>query len=251
HRDTAPARRWLQRPRARAGSPPAYACLALPLRSATAFAKSSRSAVPRADATRRILPAMRRRDLSRIASIAPGGMRKPVTARNRTRKDRRREFEMLRFAFLAAAAVLWSSVFGYVAFLVATAGRRRSLHSHRASLSSEPGAAAYAGAALPEIAVVIPVRNEQRFIAGKLANLRNADYPAERLAIIVVDGGSSDDTAALVEAARDSGDPVTLVRVSDARGRADQLNAVLSGLSQQIVVVTDADAELDPGCLRA
>src|SRR6185369_1355400 len=192
-----------------------------------------------------------RRDLSRIASIAPGGMRKPVTARNRTRKDRRREFEMLRFAFLAAAAVLWSSVFGYVAFLVATAGRRRSLHSHRASLSSEPGAAAYAGAALPEIAVVIPVRNEQRFIAGKLANLRNADYPAERLAIIVVDGGSSDDTAALVEAARDSGDPVTLVRVSDARGRADQLNAVLSGLSQQIVVVTDADAELDPGCLRA
>ncbi len=158
---------------------------------------------------------------------------------------------MLRFAFLAAAAVLWSSVFGYVALLVATAARRRSLRSHRGSPSIEAAGAGDAGSALPDLAVVIPVRNEQRFIAGKLANLRKADYPAERLAIVVVDGGSSDDTATLVEAARRNGDPVTLVRVRDARGRADQLNAVLSSLTQKILVVTDADAELDPGCLRA
>src|SRR5205085_1538177 len=151
---------------------------------------------------------------------------------------------MLHIAFLAAAAVLWTSVFGYVAVLLALLAllaRKRARRCANAPSQDE----------LPEIAVVVPVRNEERLIARRLANLRRSDYPADRLAVIVVDGGSTDATASIVEAARAEGDPVTLVQVAEARGRADQLNAVLGTLPQEIVVVTDADAELDPGCFRA
>jgi cellulose synthase/poly-beta-1,6-N-acetylglucosamine synthase-like glycosyltransferase len=148
---------------------------------------------------------------------------------------------MLLVGFLTAATVLWASIFGYVALLFALAARRWSLRSRPAAT----------GRALPSIAVVVPVRNEQRYITAKLADLRRTDYPADRMRTIVVDGGSTDATAALVEAAQARGAPVELVRVDTARGKADQLNAVLASLPHQIIAVTDADAALDPGCIRA
>jgi cellulose synthase/poly-beta-1,6-N-acetylglucosamine synthase-like glycosyltransferase len=150
---------------------------------------------------------------------------------------------MLLIVFLTAAAVLWASVFGYVAVLFALAARRRAVRSE----SPGPGP----DDQLPSIAVVVPVRNEERFIAAKLADLRRTDYPADRVVTVVVDGGSTDATVALIEAERERGAALTLVRVDDARGKADQLNAVLGSLRQEIIAVTDADASLDPTCIRA
>ena len=64
--------------------------------------------------------------------------------------------QMLLMGFLAAAVVLWVSVFGYVATLGVLAARR---HARR---SARPPAGADAD--LPRIALVIPVRNEEQFI---------------------------------------------------------------------------------------
>jgi len=150
---------------------------------------------------------------------------------------------MLLYVFLIAAAVLWSSVFGYVAFLFVLASRRWSMQS------GQPAPAP--AVELPHIAVVVPVRNEERLVLAKLADLRRTDYPADRLVTIVVDGGSTDATAALVEAERDRGAALTLVRVDGARGKAEQLNAVLASLPQRIIAITDVDSELDRGCIRA
>ena len=150
---------------------------------------------------------------------------------------------MLLMVFLVAAAVLWASLFGYVAVLLALAARRGSLRSDRPGASAPP-------AALPTAAVVVPVRNEEGLIAAKLADLRRSDYPPDLLTTVVVDGGSTDATAALVEAERARGAAVELVRVDGARGKADQLNAVLDGLHQEVIVVTDVDTALDPTCLR-
>jgi cellulose synthase/poly-beta-1,6-N-acetylglucosamine synthase-like glycosyltransferase len=158
--------------------------------------------------------------------------------------ERARLASLLLIGFLTVAALLWASVFGYVALLFALARRRRSVLFGR---SAPP----LADGELPSIALVLPVRNEEAYIAAKLADLRRTDYPADKLFTLVVDGGSTDATAALVEAERARGAAIELVRVDDARGKSDQLNAVLSGLRQQIIVVTDADGKLEPGCIRA
>lgn len=55
-----------------------------------------------------------------------------------------------------------------------------------------------AGAGTLAISVIVPVRNEARFIERTLAQLVNQDYEGDRFEIIVVDGGSADGTAALV-----------------------------------------------------
>jgi succinoglycan biosynthesis protein ExoA len=54
-------------------------------------------------------------------------------------------------------------------------------------------------ASWPKISVIIPVRNEERFIGRTLEYLRNQDYPPDRLEILVVDGRSDDSTREVVE----------------------------------------------------
>lgn len=60
--------------------------------------------------------------------------------------------------------------------------------------------------AWPLVSVVIPVRNEAASLGALLDGVLAQDYPAERLEVLVVDGDSSDGTAALVAdyAARDA-----------------------------------------------
>ena len=51
----------------------------------------------------------------------------------------------------------------------------------------------------PKISVIIPVRNEEKYIARTIGYLQNQDYLSEDLEIIVVDGLSDDKTASIVE----------------------------------------------------
>jgi succinoglycan biosynthesis protein ExoA len=51
----------------------------------------------------------------------------------------------------------------------------------------------------PFITIVIPVRNEERFIAGTLQQVLDQGYPIEKLEVIVVDGMSTDRTREIVQ----------------------------------------------------
>jgi hypothetical protein len=137
--------------------------------------------------------------------------------------------------FATVAALLWLSVFGYVLALRWAVRRRRAP-------SSQP-------AFHPAIGVVVPTLNEERFILAKLEDLRRTAYPADRMTIVVVDGGSTDQTVELVEHAIAAGAAVRLVRGRDLRGKAAQLNRALAELTQEIAIVTDVDARLDPHCI--
>lgn len=53
---------------------------------------------------------------------------------------------------------------------------------------------------VPFVSVVMPVRNEERFIARSLGAALGQDYPADRFEIIVVDGQSDDQTRAVIRA---------------------------------------------------
>ncbi|MDV2496631.1 MAG: glycosyltransferase [bacterium] len=143
---------------------------------------------------------------------------------------------VLLILFLGIATLLWLSVFGYLLLLASIASRRR--HGKR----GEP--------TRPEIAVVIPTLNEEDLILPKLADLRRTDYPRDRMTIMVVDGGSIDRTTELVRQEISRGEPIQLIGMNGARGRTDQIIHALSLLTQDVVVVTDADSVLEPSCIR-
>ncbi|MCK4627294.1 MAG: glycosyltransferase, partial [Phycisphaerae bacterium] len=101
---------------------------------------------------------------------------------------------------------------------------------------------------LPRLSVIVPCLNEEAFIAEKYRNLTACEYPRGHLEIVFADGGSTDGTVARLESLS-AADPGTRVVACPAAGKISQLNHVLPMLSGDIVVVTDADARLEPEAL--
>ena len=90
-----------------------------------------------------------------------------------------------------------------------------------------------------KIAVVMPTLNEAASITDSLQRIRN-EWPHE---LVVVDGGSSDDTVAL---AREQGVQV----LESTPGRAVQQNRGAAATSSEVLLFLHADCSLEPGSLR-
>jgi len=52
---------------------------------------------------------------------------------------------------------------------------------------------------LPYISIIISVRNEEKVIGDCLLSLEHINYPKDRFEVIVIDNGSSDNTASIVK----------------------------------------------------
>lgn len=96
----------------------------------------------------------------------------------------------------------------------------------------------------PKVSVVLVVYNESGQIRDRLENLLATDYPADRLQIVVVTDGSSDDTPDIVREFADRG--VKLMAREDRSGKAACLNAGLPEADGNIVVLCDARQKFAP-----
>jgi len=67
----------------------------------------------------------------------------------------------------------------------------------------------------PFLSVVLPCRNEERYIRGCLSSLTSSDYPRDKIEIIVADGMSSDKTREIIG---DIASEHSIVRVIDNTG---------------------------------
>ncbi len=101
----------------------------------------------------------------------------------------------------------------------------------------------------PRLSVIIPVHNESARIASKIANTAELDYPADRIEVLFVSDGSTDDTADLIRAKALPG--MALVELPSRGGKAAALNAGIARATGDIVVFTDASIALHKDALRA
>ena len=92
----------------------------------------------------------------------------------------------------------------------------------------------------PSVSIIIPVLNEAGAIVELLEHLQQFRHQGAK--VIVVDGGSSDDTPAL---SRPLADCVT----TSARGRGRQMNAGAAQASTDVLLFLHADTFLPPGAL--
>ncbi len=98
----------------------------------------------------------------------------------------------------------------------------------------------------PFVSLLIPAFNEARVIARKIENSRALDYPRDRIEIVIVSDGSSDET---VNIARSAGG-VLVLALPQNRGKVAALNAAVAGLGGEIIVFSDASAMLGPDAVR-
>jgi glycosyltransferase involved in cell wall biosynthesis len=101
----------------------------------------------------------------------------------------------------------------------------------------------------PNVSIICPIHNEEAGIRAKVENLLEIDYPPEKLQIVIVGDGCTDDSlgvAMLCGAGR-----VVLVPLSERAGKAAALNAGLERATGDVIVFTDASILIEPGAVRA
>ena len=96
----------------------------------------------------------------------------------------------------------------------------------------------------PSVSVIVAAYAEAEVIAGRVANLRELDYPAERLEVIVACDGSPDATA---ERARAAGADVVLELPRGGKIRAQ--DAAVQASQAEIVAFSDANVRWEDGAL--
>jgi len=92
---------------------------------------------------------------------------------------------------------------------------------------------------MADISIIIPTLNE----ADRIAELIESTRALGECEIVVVDGGSSDDTLNLAQAAD--------LCLTAPQGRAVQQNAGAAASHGEVLLFLHADCRLEPGCLEA
>ncbi|MDH6180225.1 hypothetical protein M2152_000407 [Microbacteriaceae bacterium SG_E_30_P1] len=102
---------------------------------------------------------------------------------------------------------------------------------------------------LPTISVIVAFHNDAEFVPHAVAALRALDYP--RLDIVLVDDGSTDGTADLLDDATRDLAGARLLRNDTNRGVAASRNRALADATGEFVWFADSDDRWDPSILRA
>jgi cellulose synthase/poly-beta-1,6-N-acetylglucosamine synthase-like glycosyltransferase len=103
---------------------------------------------------------------------------------------------------------------------------------------------------LPSISVIVPVKNEDKVVGRLLNALLTADYPKEKLEIVVVEDGSTDGTARICkEFVANYPDNLKLVQRTVSKGKPSALMAALGQVKGEIIGVFDADNVPEPDVL--
>ena len=99
---------------------------------------------------------------------------------------------------------------------------------------------------LPDVTLVIAAFNEVDIIREKIINTKRLRYPADKLRVLFITDGSTDQTHDVIEL--DGTFDVT--HRPERRGKTAALNRAVKLISSPVVVFTDANTILDPSAIR-
>lgn len=104
----------------------------------------------------------------------------------------------------------------------------------------------------PLMTVIIPAYNEGAMVAKSIDSVASARYPRERLEIVVVDDGSTDDTWHHIQlAVARHGRRVRALRQDRNRGKRHALAAGFQQARGEILATVDSDSVVEPDALLA
>ena len=99
---------------------------------------------------------------------------------------------------------------------------------------------------LPEVTLLICAFNEQEVIEEKMKNTNNLDYPSDKLHIMWVTDGSTDNTNEYLKAYPN----VQIVFSPERRGKTAALNHGISEVKTPLTVLTDANTMINREAIR-
>jgi glycosyltransferase involved in cell wall biosynthesis len=98
-------------------------------------------------------------------------------------------------------------------------------------------------AAPVKVSVIVPVYNEERTIREVVHNVRSVKVEGVVFELVVVDDGSTDETATIC---RSLGPEIDVYERQENQGKGAALRKAISLASGEIILIQDADLEYDP-----
>ena len=142
------------------------------------------------------------------------------------------------FFWLCLAIVVYTYIgYGIVLYLLVFLKRLATKAKPLADISDD---------CLPEVTLMVCAYNEEDVIAEKMANTHLLDYPTDRLHLMWVTDGSTDNTNSLLSAYPE----VKVVYSPERLGKAAALKHGIKEVKTEIVMMTDANTMLNPGAVR-
>jgi cellulose synthase/poly-beta-1,6-N-acetylglucosamine synthase-like glycosyltransferase len=105
-----------------------------------------------------------------------------------------------------------------------------------------------ASSAMPGVSIIVPAYNEEKVLPAKIQNLRDLDFPRERLQVIFVSDGSEDGTNQILQGLRE--DNYECILLSERKGKANALNHAVARATNQILVFCDASTLFEPDAIK-
>ena len=140
--------------------------------------------------------------------------------------------------WLCLAIVLYTYIgYGIVLYLLVFLKRLATKAKPLADISDD---------CLPKVTLMVCAYNEEDVIAEKMANTHLLDYPTDRLHLMWVTDGSTDNTNSLLSAYPE----VKVVYSPERLGKAAALKHGIKEVETEIVMMTDANTMLNPGAVR-
>lgn len=105
----------------------------------------------------------------------------------------------------------------------------------------------------PTVAIIVPAYNEGRAIYRTIASIANADYDQNKIGVVVVNDGSTDDTHYWIERALEQFGhkwPTKYINRSVNSGKRECMSAGYKATVTPIVVFIDSDSTIDRNCIR-
>ena len=138
--------------------------------------------------------------------------------------------EVIVYVFLFLA--LFFEVFIVLSFFEKDARRRRHITTHTT---------------YPSVSIIVPCFNEEDTVAATVESLLNLEYPKEKITLVLVNDGSTDNTRAVVDQYKDH--PQVKLIHKENGGKHTALNAGIQETKSSLVGCLDADSFVEPDAL--
>jgi cellulose synthase/poly-beta-1,6-N-acetylglucosamine synthase-like glycosyltransferase/peptidoglycan/xylan/chitin deacetylase (PgdA/CDA1 family) len=197
-------------------------------------------------AVARLIPLLRARGFRFVTVAELAGLPKSDIEPAASPWERRRGeifAASVRFGFLLVRVLLLMVLLVGILFVARVVLVLSLAGYHRRSTRRRAPSPAY----LPPVAVIVPTFNEAVGIERAVRSFAASDYPD--FEVVVVDDGSTDDTAEIVERLALELERVRLLRKPNG-GKPSALNAGIGASSAPVVVMVDGDTVFEPEALR-
>ena len=153
---------------------------------------------------------------------------------------------ILNVLFLLSVIIIWFMIVYQLILTFAGYRYRRKVYLDQQEIENDPPE-------LEPISILIPARNEALVINKTIQQMLGLDYPAEKIEIVVVDDGSTDDTANIVKKFAEQDSRIKLIDMPKGEigtGKAHVLNVGLKHCNHNLIAIYDADNNPAPESLK-